>query len=115
MGIEIGANTEALRQINIGRISLDIKEGNDRNSAEISKMDRVDPAQIDKHLIQPSARLGALELVDIQVDGKLPQLARECYLAEARCQFEPSHLVTQFVDKCMRYTESMRGRAPSTS
>jgi hypothetical protein len=115
IGIEIGGDTEALRQINIDQISLDIKEENERNSAEISKMDRVDPAQIDKHLIQPSAQLGALELVDIQVDDKLPQLARECYLAEARCQAEPSQLVTQFVDKCMRYTESMRGQAPSTS
>jgi hypothetical protein len=115
IGIEIGDDTEALRQINIDRISLDIKEENERNSAEISKMDRVDPAQIDKHLIPPSARLGALELVDIQVDGKLPKLAGECYLAEACCQAETSQLVTQVVDKCMRYTESMRGRAPSTS
>ena len=51
LGIEIGVDTEALRRINIDRISLDIKEGNDRNSAQISKMDRVDPAQIYKHLI----------------------------------------------------------------
>jgi hypothetical protein len=115
IGIEIGNDTEALRQINIDQISLDIKEENERNSAEISKMDRIDPAQIDKHLIRPSARLGVLELVDIQVDGKLPQLARECYLAEARCQAEPSQLVTQFVNKCVMYTESVRGQTPSTS
>jgi len=72
LGIEIGGDTEALRQINIDRISLDIKEEDDKNSAEISKMDRVDPAQIYKHLIQPSAQLGALELVDIQINDKLP-------------------------------------------
>ena len=75
LGIDIGGNTEALRQINIDRISLNIKEENERNSAEISKMGRVDPAQIDRHLIQPSAQLGALELIDIQVNDKLPQLA----------------------------------------
>jgi hypothetical protein len=115
LGMEIGGDTEALRQMNIDRISLDMKEKNERNLAEISKMDRVDPAQIYKHLIQPSAQLGALELVDVQIDDKLPQLARECYFAEASCQAEPSQLVTQFVDKCIMYTESMRGQAPSTS
>jgi hypothetical protein len=115
LGIEIGGNTEALRQINIDRISLNIKEENERSSTEISKMGRVDPAQIDKHLIQPSAQLGTLELVDIQVNDELPQLARKCYLAKAHCQAEPSQLVTQFVDKCIMYIESMRGQAPGTS
>jgi hypothetical protein len=115
LGMEIGGDTEALRQMNIDQVSLDMKEKNERNSTEISRMDRVDPAQIDKHLIQPSAQLDALELVNVQIDNKLPQLARECYLAEARCQAEPSHLVTQFVDKCIMYTESVRGQAPSTS
>jgi hypothetical protein len=115
LGMEIGGDTGALRQMNIDRISLDMKDKNERNSAEISKMDRVDPAPINKHLIQPSAQLGALELVNVQIDDKLPQLARECYFAEASCRIEPSQLVTQFVDKCIKYTESMRGQAPSTS
>ena len=115
LGMEIGGDTEALRQMNIDQISLDMKEKNERNSAEISRMDRLDPAQIDKHLIQPSAQLGALELVDVQIDDKLPQLAQECYFAEARCQAEPSPLVSQFVDKCIMYTESMRGQEPGTS
>jgi hypothetical protein len=115
LGIEIGGDTEALRQINIDRISLDIKEENERNSAEISKMDRVDPAQIYKHFIQPSAQLGALELIDVQIDDKLQQLARECYFSKASCQAKPSQLVSQFMDKCITYTESMRRQAPGTS
>ena len=101
--------------MNIDRISLDMKEKNERNSAEISRMDRVDTTQIDKHLIQSSAQLGALELVNVQIDDKLPQMARECYFAEASCQAEPSQLVTQFVDKCIMYTESIREQEPSTS
>ena len=115
LGMEIGGDTEALRQMNIDQISLDIKEKNERNSAEISKMDRVDPAQIYKDLIQPSAQLGTLDIVGAQIGDKLPQLARECYFSEARCQAEPSQLVSQFVDKCIMYTESMRGQAPGTS
>jgi hypothetical protein len=115
LGMEIGGDTEVLRQINIDRISLDMKEKNERNSAEISKMDRVDPVQINKHLIQPSVQLGALELLDVQINDKLPQLARECYFSEASCRAEPSLLVSQFVDKCIAYTESMRRQAPGTS
>jgi hypothetical protein len=47
-------------------------------------------AQVDKHLIQPSAQLSALDIIDAQMGDKLPQLARECYFAEASCQAEPS-------------------------
>jgi hypothetical protein len=32
-------------------------------------------AQINKHLIQPSAQLSALDIIDTQMDDKLPQLA----------------------------------------
>jgi hypothetical protein len=92
-----------------------MKEKNEKNSAEISKMDRVDMAQIDEHLIQPSTQLGTLDIVDAHMDDKLPQLARECYFVEATCQAEPSQLVSQFVDKCIMYTESMRRQAPVTS
>jgi hypothetical protein len=115
LGMEIGGDTETLRRMNIDRISLDMKEKNERNSAEISRMDRVDMAQIDQHLIQPSAQLDALDIVGAQIGDKLPQLARECYFAEASCQAELSQLVSQFVDKCIMYTESMRGKALGTS
>jgi hypothetical protein len=75
-------------------------------------MDRVDMAQVDKHLIQPSAQLSALHIIDAQIGNKLPQLARECYFAEANCQAEPSQLVSQFMDKCMICTESVQRQAP---
>ena len=58
--------------MNIDQISLDMKEKNERNSAKISKMDRVDMAQIDEHLIQPSTQLGALDIIDAHMDDKLP-------------------------------------------
>jgi hypothetical protein len=112
LGMESGGDTETLRQMNIERISLDMKEKNERNLAEISKMDRVDMAQIDGHLIQPSTQLGALDMVDAHMGNKLPQLARECYFAEAICQAEPSQLVSQFMDRCRICTESMQRQAP---
>jgi hypothetical protein len=90
LGMESGGDSETLRQMNVGQISLDMKEKNERDSAEISKMDRTDMAQVDKHLIQPSTQLSALDIIDAQMGDKLPQLARECYFTEASCQAEPS-------------------------
>jgi hypothetical protein len=115
LGMEFGSDAEALRQVNTDQISINIKEENERKSAEIYGMDRVDLAQIDRHLTQPSVQLGALKLVNQQIENKLPQLTRECYSAEASCQAEPSRLVTQFVDKCIIYTSSLRRQASGSS
>jgi hypothetical protein len=76
--MESGGDSETLRQMNVDQISLDLKEKNERDSTNISKMDKVDMAQVDKHLIQPSAQLSALDIIDAQMGDKLPQLAREC-------------------------------------
>jgi hypothetical protein len=75
LGMESGGDSETLRQMNIDQISLDMKEKNERYSTEISKMERVDMARIDEHLIQPSAQLSALDIIDAQMGNKLPQLA----------------------------------------
>ena len=69
--MESGGDSETLRKMNIDQISLDLKEKNERDSMDISKMDRVDMAQVDKHLIQPSAQLSALDIVDAQMGDKL--------------------------------------------
>ena len=115
LGMEIGEDTEALRQIDMEQVSLDIKEKNGRDLVEISKIDRAGMSQIDEHLIQPSAQFGSLDIVDTHMGNRLPQLARECYFAEAICQAEPSQLVSQFVDRCRICTESMQRLAPGPS
>jgi hypothetical protein len=90
LGMESGGDSETLRQMNVDQISLDLKEKNERDSEDISKTYRVDMAQFDKHLIQPSTQLSALDIIDAQTGDKLPQLAREYYFTEANCQAKPS-------------------------
>jgi hypothetical protein len=90
LGMKSGGDSETLRQMNLDQISLNLKEKNERNSKDISKTDRVDMAQINKHLIQPSAQLSALDIIDAQMGDKLPQLSRECSFTKASCQVEPS-------------------------
>jgi hypothetical protein len=75
LGMDTGGDAETLIQMNVEQISLDLKEKEERDSADISQMDRVDMARVDKHLIQPSAQLSALDIVDAQMGDKLQQLA----------------------------------------
>jgi Tfp pilus assembly protein PilX len=114
LGMESGGDSETLRKMNVDQISLDLKEKNERDSTDISKTDRLDMTQVEKHLIQPSAQLSALDIIDAQIGDKLPQLARECYFSEASCQAKPSQLVSQFMNKCNRCTESIQRQAPDT-
>jgi hypothetical protein len=112
LGMDSGGNAEALMQINVEQISLNLKEKDERDSTDISQIDSVDMAQVDRHLIQPSVQLSALDIIDAQMGDKLQQLARECYFTEASCQAEPSRLVSQLMERCIACTESARRRAP---
>jgi hypothetical protein len=71
LGMESGGDSETLMKMNVEHISLDPKEKNQRDSTNISQMGRVDMSQVDKHLIQPSAQLSALNIIDAQMGDKL--------------------------------------------
>jgi hypothetical protein len=105
LGMDSGGDAETLMQMNVEQISLDLKEKDERDSADISQMDRVDMARVDKHLIQTSAQLSALDIINAQMGDKMQQLARECYFTEASCQVEPSQLIYQLVERCIACTK----------
>jgi hypothetical protein len=71
LGMDSGGDAETLIQMNVEQISLDLKEKDERDSADISQMDRVDMARVDKHLIQPSAQLSALDIINAQMGDKM--------------------------------------------
>ena len=71
LGMESGGDTETLMQMNVEHISLDLKEKDERDSDDISQMDRVDMARVDKHLIQPSMQLSALDIINAQMGDKM--------------------------------------------
>jgi hypothetical protein len=106
LGMDSGGDVETLMQINVEHISLDIKEKDERDSVDISQIDSMDMARVDRHLIQPSAQLSALDIIDAKMGDKMQQLARECYFTKASCQAEPSRLVSQLVERCISCTKS---------
>jgi hypothetical protein len=94
LGIDSGGNAKALIQMNVEQISLDLKDREERDLADISQMNMVDIVQVDKYMIKPSAQLSALDINDSQMEDKLQPLAQECYFIEASCQAEPSWLIS---------------------
>jgi hypothetical protein len=75
LGIDSEGNVEALSQMNIAKISLDLNEKEERDSTEISQVTMVDIVQIDKCMIKPSVQLCAIDIIDRQMEERLPQLA----------------------------------------
>jgi hypothetical protein len=114
IGIDSRVNSEALMQMNMEKISLDLKEKEERDSVKISQVTMVDIVQIDKCMIKPSAQLCAIDIIDRQMEDRLQQLARECYFFEANCQAEPSRLISQLVERCVTCTKHARGQTSST-
>jgi hypothetical protein len=73
---------------------INIKENEERESAEISQITRTNINQIDKWIIKLSVQLFSINAKDQQVEGKLPQLVKDCYTFEANNQEEPSKLIS---------------------
>ena len=114
LGIDSGGNAEALMQMNVEQIPLDLKEKEERDSVDISQMTVVDIVQVDKCMIKPSVQLCAIDIIDGQMEDRLQQLARECYFFEASCQVEPSRLISQLVERCIACTGFTQRQTPGT-
>ena len=114
LGSDDEGNTETLGQINTTKHLLKIKENEERELAEISQMTLTDIVQIDKWLIKPSVQLCSIIAKDQQVEGKLPQLVKDCYTFEENNQEEPSRLISQLVEKCVTCTEHVKGQVSGT-
>jgi DUF4097 and DUF4098 domain-containing protein YvlB len=105
LGIDSGCDAETLIQMNVEKISLDLKDKEERDSADISQMTMVDIVQVDKCMIKPIVQLCTIDIINKQMEDGLQQLARECYFFEANYQAEPSRLISQLVERCITYTE----------
>jgi hypothetical protein len=105
LGIDSRGNAKALIRMNMTKILLDLNEKEQRDSVEISQVTMVDIVQIDKCMIKSSAQLCTIDIIDRQMEDRLPQLAQDCYSFEANCQAEPSRLISRLVERCVTCTE----------
>jgi hypothetical protein len=114
LGIDSDSNAETLSQMDMEKLSLDINENEERDSAEISQVTMADIVQIDKCMIKTSVQLCAIDTLDRQMEERFLQLVKDCYIFEANCQAESSRLISRLVEKCVTYTEHARGQASGT-
>jgi hypothetical protein len=80
LGTDSERNAETLSQMNMAKFSLDINEKEERDLAEVSQVTLADIVQIDKWIIKPSVRLCTIDTLDRQMEERLPQLVRDCYI-----------------------------------
>jgi len=80
LGIDSESNAETLSQMNMEKLSLDINEKEERDLVEVSQVTLTDIVQIDKWIIKPSVQLCAIDTLDRQMEERLPQLVRDCYI-----------------------------------
>ena len=109
LGIDSEINIGTLGQVDIAKHLLNIKENEERKQAEITQVTQIDIVQVDKWLIKPSVLLCSITTEYLQVGGRLPQLAKDCYTFEANNQAEPSRLITQLVERCVTCTQQVTG------
>jgi hypothetical protein len=64
LGIDSGGNAEALIQMNMEKISLDLNEKEERDLIKISQVTMADIVQIDKCMIKPIVQLCAIDIID---------------------------------------------------
>jgi hypothetical protein len=57
--------------MNVEQILLDLKDKEERDSADISQMNVVDIIQVDSYMIKPSVQLCSLDIIDVQMEDKL--------------------------------------------
>ena len=58
-------------QMNVENISLDLKDKEERDLANVSQMTMVDIVQVDKCMIKPSVQLCAIDIINGQMEDKL--------------------------------------------
>jgi hypothetical protein len=80
LGIDSESNDETLIQMNMVKLLLDINEKEERDSVEVSQVTLVDIVQIDKWIIKPSVQLCTIDTLDRQMEERLSQLVRYCYI-----------------------------------
>jgi hypothetical protein len=80
LGIDSESNAEMLIQMDMAKLSLDINEKEERDLTEISQVTMADIVQIDKCMIKPSVQLCTIDTLDRQMEERLSQLVRDCYI-----------------------------------
>jgi hypothetical protein len=71
LGIDSRGNAKTLMQMNVAKISLDLKEKEEIDSTDISQMTMVDIVQIDKCMIRPIVKLCAINIIDGKMEDRL--------------------------------------------
>jgi hypothetical protein len=83
LGLDKDDSSGILGQIDIAKHLLNIKENMEETQAEISQINQVDIAQIDRWLVKPNLQLQSIISEDRRIEERLPLLENKLYTFEA--------------------------------
>ena len=109
LGFDKENSSEALGQINIAKHQLHIKTNMEEAQAEISQIKHVDISLIDRWLVKPNLQLQSIISEDRRIEERLPQLENKLYIFEANNLTGSSVLVAEFVRRCIKCIEHVKG------
>ena len=72
LALDSESSTGTLDQVDIAKHLLNIKENEEREKAEITRVTQTDIVQVDKWLIKPSVPLCSITIEYLQVGGRFP-------------------------------------------
>jgi hypothetical protein len=90
-----------LRQINIVRHQLNLKENLNEIQIEISQLKEIDVTQIDRWLVKPNLKLQSVKFADKGIEDRSPKIQRKLYLFEEKDIPEPPRFFVHFLEKCI--------------
>jgi hypothetical protein len=102
LGIGKGDCPGILGQINVIRHQLHIKESWNEAELEISQLKQLDITQMDNWLINPNLQLQSTKFEKGKIEDRLPKIQRKLYVFEAKNTTEPSKILVQFLDRCVK-------------
>jgi hypothetical protein len=90
-----------LRQINVTRHQLNLKENLNETQIEISQLKQVDVILMDRWLVKLNLQLQSVKFEDKMFEEKLLNIQRKLYLFEAKNMTEPSISLVHFLSRCI--------------
>jgi hypothetical protein len=99
---------ESLGEVNINHQQLKIREEFEEKKTEISSVETVSMAEIERWIVDPSSRLERIKFTEKVITNQLPELQRSFFSLEANEMPEVPKALVKFLEKHIQATKTSK-------
>jgi hypothetical protein len=99
---------ESLGEVNINHQQLKIREEFEEKKTEISSVEAVSMAEIERWIVDPSSRLERIKFTEKVITNQLPELQRSFFSLEANEMPEVPKALVKFLEKHIQATKTSK-------